>query len=665
MTVEGELLWRPSQDFASGSNLAQYMEWLRPRGHDFTDYPALWRWSVDEPDAFWASLWDYFQIWSDRPYEEVCTKGAMIDARWFTGSRVNYAEHVLRNLDSRGGDAVAIHYRSEMRPGGTVSWQELEEKVRRLATAMRDLGVVPGDRVVSYMPNIPETAIAMLATVAIGAIWSSAAPEFGVGTVTDRFAQIEPKLIFAADGYRFAGRDFDRRADIAAIVGKLPTLEHLVWLDYAHPSGAPVAHRGLRKWDDLVAGDAPPREQFRYERVPHDHPLWILFSSGTTGLPKPIVQGHVGVLIQHMKGMSFHVNIRPGTVLFIYSTTGWMMWNSTMSALCVGGGTVLYDGSPFADGVGTLFAVAQDTGAHVLGASPTLVQAAAKAGFRPRDHFALDALEEIILGGAPSTPETFAWFYDAVKTDLWVTSQCGGTELCSGIVGGVPIQPIYAGEIQGPMLGIDVAAFDDQGRPVIDEVGEMVITKPVPSMPLYFWNDPDKSRYRASYFETFPEVWQQGDLFKMNDRLGCYVYGRSDATLNRFGVRIGTAEIYRTLEKVEGVQDGLVLCCNLAGGDYYMPLFVKLKEGVAPDDAVRAAIIRRLRDENSPRHVPDEILFVPDIPYTMTGKRLEIPVRKILLGAEAAKVASRETMANPASLDWFTDFAACKGLVGL
>ncbi|PPE72195.1 acetoacetate--CoA ligase [Solimonas fluminis] len=657
MVKEGELLWTPRPEFAARSNLAQYMRWLYGnRGLDFKDYESLWQWSVTDIEAFWASIWDYFQVCSDQPYTRVLSQRVMPGANWFEGSRVNYAEHLLR-AEAERGEAPVFHHLSENRPLARMSWNELGRQVRILATQLRALGIGPGDRVVSYMPNVPETAIAMMAAVAIGAVWSSAAPEFGVKTVIERFAQIQPKLLFAADGYRFGGKDFAREGEVRQIVEALPSLERVVWLPYLEPQGGLPALPGVLSWGNLLDRQDVPGESFRFERVEHDHPLWIVFSSGTTGLPKAIVHSHVGALAEHLKLTHFHFGLSADSVMFFYSTTGWMMWNLLLAALLTGAGVVLYDGNPAYPSLDLLWRLAADTGVTSFGASPTYVQMMEKARLQPKERFDLSRLESVIVAGAPSTPETFDWFYKAVKQDLWVTSQSGGTEACSGFVGAAPLLPVHAGEIQTRMLGMDVHAWSEDGQELIDQVGELVVTSPFPSMPIHFWNDTGGKRYRESYFEVYPGIWRHGDFIKINARGGCYIYGRSDSTLNRYGVRIGTAEIYRAVEQVEEVADSLVVCCELPGGQFFMPLFLKLKPGVELDDGLRERIAARLRQDCSPRHVPDRMYAVDAVPYTLTGKKMEVPVRKILMGWPLEKAASRDAMMNPETIDWFLRFA--------
>lgn len=655
---EGDWLWSPTPAFVRHSQIRRYMDWLGDHGHSFTDYEALRRWSITDLPAFWGSLWRYFAVRSDAPYRQVLSGADMAHTRWFEGARVNYAEHLLRHEESAAPGETALHHWSECRVPGTVDWHALGRAVRILATQLRRLGVGPGDRVVSYLPNVPETAVAMMATTAIGAVWSSAAPEFGVKTVIDRFAQIEPRLLFAADGYRYAGKDHGREREVRQIVEALPSLERVVWLDYLAP-GAPLPKLPkVIRFSALMDHPEIARSQFRYTRVASDHPLWIVFSSGTTGLPKAIVHGHAGVLVEHLKLMHFHLNLRPAACMFFYSTTGWMMWNILLAALLTGSSAVLYDGHPAYPGPDHLWQLASASRATCFGASPTYVQMMEKAGLKPGECFDLSALESIVVAGAPSTPETFDWFYRCVKRDLWVTSQSGGTELCSAFVGASPTLPVYAGEIQTRLLGMDVQSWREDGTPAApDEVGELVVTKPFPSMPLSFWNDEGGRRYHEAYFATFPGIWRHGDFLKINARGGCYIYGRSDSTLNRNGVRIGTAEIYRIVEQLPDVQDSLIVCCEHPGGSAFMPLFVRLKPGAVLDDAGRTAINDALRKQGSPRHVPDGIYAVPDIPYTLTGKKMEIPVRRILQGTPLAKAASRDAMMNPSAIDWFVQFA--------
>jgi acetoacetyl-CoA synthetase len=655
---EGELLWTPPPDRFADSNLKKFTQWLPADTHQsFENYESLWRWSVADLEGFWGSLWRYFDVISDTPYKQAVSGPDMQHSRWFEGARTNYAEHALRYERAAKPGEVVFQHSTEIRPLASMSWQELGGRVRTLATKIRALGIQPGDRVVSYMPNVPETAIAMLATVAVGAVWSAAAPEFGSRAVIERFGQIAPKLGFFTDGYSFNGKRFDRRSEIAQIVSELPSLEHVITLNYAGFGSTPLAGVTSHDMAGLLDGPAVLAEDFRYERVPFDHPLWVLYSSGTTGIPKAITHSHVGMIVEHLKVKSLHLNFSPATRNFFYTTTGWMMWNSVVSSLLAGSSAVLYDGSPVFGSVDALWRIASESGATAFGASPTLVQTMKAAGVKPAEAHDLSKLNTIVLGGAPATPDVYAWFYSDVRPDLWVVSTSGGTELCSALVGAVPGAPVYAGEMQGRQLGMDVHAWTDERQELVDAIGELVVTKPFPSQPIFFWGDKDGKRYHESYFETFPDVWRHGDLFKLNARGGCFIYGRSDSTLNRFGVRIGSAEIYRVVEKIPEIADSLIVCCELPDGGFYMPLFVATKQGHVLDEALKSQIARKLREEASPRHVPDEIIAVPVIPYTLTGKKMEVPIRKLLMGMAPEKAASRDAMANPSALDWFIAFA--------
>jgi acetoacetyl-CoA synthetase len=655
--TEGELLWTPSQAFSDSANVTKYIGWLKENNIiEVADYHELWQWSVDNVEAFWASLWDYFDILSDTPYTQVTDSLEMKPGnRWFIGSKVNLAEHILRN--ERAG-VTALHHLSEIRPQAQMSWDELAAKVRIMATQMRARGLKPGDAVCCLMPNIPETVVAMLATISIGCVWSNAAPEFGRKTILDRFTQIKPKWLFVADGYQFGGKRFDRRDEVKAIVAELgDCLTQVVYLPYLDEGNATVPVDAIL-YDSLLAAGDPGRDNFCFERVANDHPLWVLFSSGTTGLPKAIVHSHVGALMEMMKCMVFHMNLKPGDTSFFYTTTGWVMFNLQVAMLLTGCAGVLYDGSPVYPQVDVLWKMAEQTGTSFFGASPTYVQLMQSQGVEPGKTYPLSRLDSILVGGAPSTPETFQWFYRSVKADLWVTSQSGGTEIVSGFVGATPTQPVYAGEIQARMLGMDVDALNDDGASLVDQVGELVCKQPFPSMPIYFLNDEGNERYKESYFEHFPCIWRHGDFIKFNQRGGAYIYGRSDATLNRFGVRIGTAELYRTIEKLPEIFDSLVVCIELPGGEFFMPMFLQLTPGYELTDDLTAKITGELRENCSPRHIPDKYYAIAEVPYTLTGKKLEVPVRKILLGWPLEKTVSRDSMKNPKAIDFFLDYVA-------
>jgi acetoacetyl-CoA synthetase len=651
---EGELLWTPGAERVEHANITAFSRWLeREGGLSFASYRELWRWSVSDLESFWGALWRYLQVRSSAPYSRVLGSRAMPGAQWFPGARLNYAENVLRR-ESEGGIAL-LHARE----GGrleALSWAQLGTQVRILATRLRALGVQPGDRVVAFMPNIPQTAVAMLATTAIGAIWACCSPDFGERGVLDRFAQLSPKVLFCIDGYRYGGKSFDRRPELERILSGLAMLQRVIHLPYLDPD-APAPRPDALPWSELLDHPGIEPAQFRFEQVPFEHPLWTLFSSGTTGLPKAIVHGHGGILLETQKNAMFHFDLHPRDRLLFFTTTGWMLWNFLVSTLATGATPVLYDGSPGYPSPEILWKLAQDADASMLGASPTYVEQMVRSGIVPRERYELSRLRSISLAGSPATPASMAWFYTSVKEDLWVANGSGGTDCCTGFVGGVPTLPVYAGEIQAPSLGVAVEAFNERGESVVDEVGELVITEPMPSMPVSFWNDPDGRRYRESYFEEFPGVWRHGDFFRINARGGCFVLGRSDATLNRYGVRIGTAEIYRALSALPEVEDSLIVNLDLPDGGFFMPLFVKLAPGVSVQPAAQK-IRDTLRQEYSARHVPDAIIPVPAIPVTLTGKKMEVPVRRILLGTPPQQAANLSAMADPRALDFFIQYAA-------
>lgn len=648
MIEEGDLLWTPDAARVEAAEVTRFMRWLRDeRGHRLDDYGALYRWSVADIEAFWHAVWDFYDIRSSAPWQAVLDRHVMPGAKWFEGARLNFAEHLLRNARD---DAPALLFASERDALTEWRWAEFREQVARVAAALRASGVGPGDRVVAFMPNIPQTMVACLAAASIGAIWSSCSSDFGAASVLDRFQQIEPKVLFTVDGYRYGGRDFDRRAEARRIIEALPTLEQVIHLPYLDPqAGAPVAT--ATSWAEFV-GDGPVPE-LEFAQVDFDHPLWVVYSSGTTGLPKAIVHGHGGVLLELHKQLGIQSNLRPGSRMFFYTTSGWIMWNILMSSMLVGAAPVIYDGHPAAPEPDVLWRLAADSGATQFGASPTFVAMMQKAGIVPRERYDLSAIEGVLLTGSPATPESMQWLYQNVNEDLWVTSQSGGTDVASGFVSGSVVLPVYAGEIQARALGVDVQAFNDAGESVVNEVGELVVTQPMPSMPLYFWNDEGGRRYHESYFDTFPGVWRHGDFFQLNERGGCFIKGRSDSTLNRYGVRIGTAEIYRCVEALDAIDDSLVVNLDLPGGRFYMPMFVKLAEGHVLDDALVGEIAAALKSQCSPRHVPDKVIAVDAIPYTLTGKKLEVPVRKILTGFDIEKAVSRDAMQDPSAIEFF------------
>ncbi len=658
MTEEpAEKLWEPPAELVERARMTEYMRWLEAeRGLRFDGYPELWQWSVGDLEAFWGSIWDFFGVRADGRYDSVLGSRAMPGAEWFAGTRLNYAEHVFADKEDA---ETAILHASELRELDELSWGELRAQVAAVAAGLRALGVERGDRVVAYLPNVPEAIVAFLATASIGAVWSSCSPDFGPASVIDRFAQIEPKALFAVDGYRYGGKDFDRREVLAELQEAMPSLAHTVVVPYLDPDPDLSPLPDTSRWDDLLA--AGEGAELLFERVPFDHPLWVLYSSGTTGLPKAIVQGQGGILLEHLKKLHLHVDAHPGDRLFWFTTTGWMMWNFLVSGLLTRAAIVLYDGSPGHPDMGALWDLAERAGVTMLGTSASYIAACMKAGVEPGAGRDLTRLKAVGSTGSPLSPEGFDWIYEHVGADTWLFSTSGGTDLCTAFVGGTPLLPVYRGELQARALGAAVEAWDEDGNAVVDEVGELVVTEPMPSMPVFFWGDPDGSRYRASYFEHYPGVWRHGDWIEITSRGTAVIYGRSDSTINRSGVRMGTSEIYRAVLGVDDILDALVVDIPRPGTEGWMPLFVVLREGAELNDDLRREIARRVRSQCSPRHVPDEVFRIAEVPRTLSGKALEVPVKRILMGTPPEQAASRDSLANPAALDWFVGLADSLG----
>lgn len=647
-----EVLWTPSADDVATSRLAHYRQWLAQRsGLRFNDYQSLWRWSVDDIDAFWRSIWDYFDVLADGSPEPVLGSRQMPGAQWFPGTRLNYAEHVFRQASS---ERPALIVRSEGQAPREVSWAELQQLAGAFAATLRRLGVQPGDRVASYLPNQVETVAAFMACASVGAVWSSCAPDMGPSVVLDRLTQIEPKVLLATDSYSYNGKLHDRRDTVAQLLAALPSVGAVVHVPGAMAEGRETGWRDCLPWREAVAQAA----ELRFERLPFDHPLWIVYSSGTTGLPKAMVHGHGGVVLTHLKTLALQHDVREGDRMLFLGGTGWIVWNLQVGALLTGATTVLYDGNPAWPDDEALWRFLDAQGVTLFGCGAAFLMNCMKRGLRPREFAPLAKLRAINSTGSPLSIDAYHWVYDAVKPDLWLASISGGTDIASGFVACSPDLPVVAGEIQCAELGVAAQAFNEAGQPVLDEVGELVITEPMPSMPLYFWNDPDGQRYRDSYFDTFPGIWRHGDWIRFTERGTAVIYGRSDSTINRFGIRMGTAEIYRVVEEMPQVRDSLVVDLEYLGRPSFLPLFVVLQPGVQMDDALRAAIADQIRTKASARHVPNEIYVVDEIPRTLTGKKMEVPVRKLLLGAPVDKVASPDAMANPASLDFFVRLAA-------
>lgn len=645
-------IWQPSLLQIEATRLHHFQAWLKTeRGLEFSQYETLWQWSVDEQETFWQCIWDYFGVQADGATLPVLGSVKMPGAQWFPNTNLNYAEHIFLQATSKRPALIA---RREDRASYEVSWDTLKREVGALAETLKRLGLSRGDRVVSYLPNRPETVVAFLACASIGAIWSSCSPDMGASVVLDRFRQIEPKLLFATDSYSYNGKSHDRYALVDELLGALPTVAHVVHV--GGPLGAArkfVQWRNRLDWDDCIAQDA----ELSFERVPFDHPLWIVYSSGTTGLPKAIVHSHGGIVITHLKTMALQHDLRVGDRLLFLGGTGWIVWNLQIGGLLVGATVVLYDGNPAWPDTKALWRFIDEHQITHFGCGAAYLINCKKEELRPLDFAALDSLRSINATGSPLPSDAYEWVYASVKNDLWLASISGGTDIASGFVACAPILPVFAGEIQCRELGVSAFAFRDDGQRVVNEVGELVITKPMPSMPVFFWNDPGNKRYLESYFDVFPGLWRHGDWIRFTPSGTSVIYGRSDSTINRFGIRMGTAEIYRVVEALPEVRDSLVVDLEYLGRPSSMPLFVVLQEGQTLDDDLRSRIAQEIRTKASPRHVPDHMYQVAEIPRTLTGKKMEVPVRRLLLGASAEKVAHADAMANPQSFEFFVRLA--------
>ncbi|MCV7253937.1 acetoacetate--CoA ligase [Mycobacterium hackensackense] len=628
--------WEPT---AAGVEAARITDFARFAGRP-ADYPALWRWSVDEPAAFWGALWRYFEL-GEIP-GAVLANSDMPGAQWFPGATLNYVDQIARQART---DRPAILCISEDAPDTELSWAELLGRTAAFAATLRGLGVGPGDRVVGYLPNIAEAVIAFLATASIGAVWSACGQDYSAKAALDRLGQLEPAVLVTADGYRFGGGAHDKSADVAELRAGLPTLKATV--SVSRLASTPADYL------DWAQVTTPGPDALTTTAVDFDHPLWILFSSGTTGLPKGIIHGHGGVLVEHLKAVALQSDIGPDDTFFWFTSPSWMMWNFQVAGLLVGATIVCYDGSPSYPAPDTLWELTARLGVTVLGTSPGYVLGCAKAGAVPRADHDLSALRTVGITGSSLPPSSALWLRDNVGEQVQVASISGGTDVVSAFIGGVPTVPVWPGELSAPYLGVALDAWDESGKPVRGEVGELVITKPLPSMPVAFWNDPDGTRYREAYFEMFPGVWRHGDWITITDHGSIIVHGRSDSTLNRHGIRMGSADIYQSVERLPEIAEALVIGAEQPDGGYWMPLFVVLADGVQLDDALVDKVKQTIRSEVSPRHVPDEIIVAPGIPHTRTGKKLEVPIKKLFQGADPERVVERSAVDDPALLDWY------------
>jgi acetoacetyl-CoA synthetase len=641
-----ELLWEPSAERAHSTNIYDFMQRVNERhGKGFATYDDLYQWSIDDSPAFWATLWDYGRVIYSRPYDQVVDDvHKMPGARWFQGATLNFAENLLRYRD----DHVALSFKGEGLPTVSITYAQLYDRVARLARSLRDMGLQPGDRVAGFMPNMTETVVAMLATTSVGAIWSSCSPDFGIKGVLDRFGQIEPRVLFTANGYSYNGKHFDSLGRISEILKELPSIEKVVVVPYTDPAPDPTRVRDGVLFDDFLAREAGELE---FEQVPANHPLCIMYSSGTTGVPKCIVHGVVGTLLQHIKELRLHTDVKREDTIFYFTTCGWMMWNWLVSSLALGARILLYDGNPFYPDASAMWQMAQDERISIFGTSASYLAALEKAGVKPGEAFDLTPLKAVLSTGSPLSVESFHYVYRDLKEDLCLSSISGGTDIISCFALGNPMGPVWAGELQVRGLGMKVEAYDEEGEPVVGEQGELVCTLAAPSMPIYFWNDPDNQKYHDAYFDVYPGVWRHGDWIEITEHGGVIIYGRSDATLKPSGVRIGTAEIYRQVELIPEVVDSLVVGQDWQD-DVRIVLFVKLRHGVQLSEELVKRIKTTIRQNASPRHVPAKIIAVTDIPYTISGKKVELAVRKIIHGQE---VKNKDALANPESLDLYAD----------
>lgn len=648
---EGSILWVPSQERREAANLTKYMAWLKEnKDLKLGFYSDLWEWSTDNAADFWESLWEYFEIAHSKPYNQVLASDKMPGARWFTGAELNYAENVFRMATDK---QPALKFQSEIRPLAEVSWAELTDRVSALAASFRKLGVGRGDRVVAYMPNIPETVIAFLATASLGAIWSSCSPDFGTRAVVDRFKQIEPKLLLAVDGYQYGGKPFDCIPAVHQLKDSLASLEQVVLVPYLDKEIKEGAVENALKWSDLVAEP----EDLIFEQVPFDHPMWVVYSSGTTGMPKGLVHSQGGILMEFLKFETFHLDLHPGETFFWFSTTGWVMWNIVQGGLLTGATPLLFDGNPVYPSMDLLWEMAEKAEVNFFGTSAAFIHACLHEDLKPGKDHDLSKLKSMGSTGSPLSPEGFKWVYDEINSDIVLGSTSGGTDPCTGFLGPCVLLPVKSGELQCRCLGVKAEAWDPDGKPLTEDVGELVITVPMPSMPLYLWGDEDNERYLSSYFDTYPGIWRHGDFIRITRDGGGVILGRSDSTLNRQGVRMGSGDFYSVVEAMDEVVDSLIVGYKGGHGDYFMPLFVVLDEGLVMSPGLKEKINAKIRTDLSPRHIPDGIYAIPSVPRTLNQKKLEVPVIKVLSGTPVAEAVNLDSMANPESMEYFVKFS--------
>lgn len=649
MNQANDVLWSPTPESIERSHLKDYELWLENNhGLSFSSYNDLWEWSVENIELFWESVWDYFDVIHHTPYEQVLSSREMPGAKWFEGAKLNYAEHIFRNKKS---ERPALHFASETGRRESVSWKELEQKVSSVRVFLEEKGIGKGDRVAGFLPNIPEAIIIFLAVNSLGAIWSCCSPDFGVSTVIDRFSQIEPELLFATAGHIYIGKKYSRREEVKEISDKISTVRETVLIPY--PNDKIEENSSYISWETVLKTRPEP---LSFMPVEFNHPIWVLYSSGTTGKPKAITHSHGGMLLEHLKYIHFHNDVKEGENFFWFTTTGWMMWNFLQASLLAGATPVLYDGSAGYPDLNVLWKLAEDLPIHHFGTSAPYLVACMKEDLNPGSAFDLSELRSIGSTGAPLPPESFDWVYKSVTEDVWLCSMSGGTDVCTAFVGGSPYNPVHRGLIQKRGLGCDLRAYNEQGDSILGSLGEMVIQKPMPCMPVFFWGDEHFERYHESYFEMYHGKWRHGDWIKLYENGSLIIQGRSDATLNRKGIRIGTAEIYAVLDKINGIKDSLIVNLEQEEDRDYMPLFVVLEKETGLD-ILKTEILQKLKTEGSPRHVPDDIIEVPDIPYTLSGKKMEVPVKKALMGMDVSKVVNKDAMKNPESMEFFIQFS--------